>query len=209
MKADITGWDENNSDHKPTHDADTEVIFNPKHNQLIDRCNGKDNETLTIVSGTQQSVPTISPMTDLSPIITLLKKVTINVDTATGHNDNSVTSALTTDTKQADPVAPDVSSLATNESIKSMISTKSKAAIKRVKQQAHKELKEVVKSHTLALQESADLLDQKEDKIAVLKAQVKALLSLQSLVGANSKKLATKGHETSPKAACAMSGTIL
>ena len=121
-----------------------------------------------------------------------MKKVMINIDTATALDDNSVTSVLTTDIKKNASVASDVSSLATNESIKSTISTEPKAAIKRVKQQAHKEVKEVVKLQTSALKESSNLLDQKDDKITALEAQVRALLNLQSLADASSEKAGNK-----------------
>ena len=83
--------------------------------------------------------------------------------------------------------------VATNESIHSMLSTQSTTAIKRVKQQAHKELEEVTKSHALVLKENATMMDKKDDQIADLEAQIQALFKLQSSLEANSWKVGNEG----------------
>ena len=57
MRADIAGCDESDSAHKNLQEAAMEVILNLKHDQLIDRCNGKDNETLKVVSHTKRRSP--------------------------------------------------------------------------------------------------------------------------------------------------------
>ena len=183
MKADIVGWNESNYIQQPPNTAETEVILNPKHDQLMDQCNGKDDKTLTVVSKSKKELPSLIKSPPLPPIITLMKKVSIKID---GLDKEYITSELTTCTLQEALVASDLSTVETNTSLKSTLSTKSKTAIKRVQQQAQKELKEVTKSHAKALQESSALIDQKKDKIAALKAQVIALLKLQTSRGASS-----------------------
>ena len=180
MKADIVGWDESNYIQQPPNTAETEVILNPKYDQLMDQCNGKDDKTLTVVSRSKKELPSLIKSPPLPPIITLMKKVSIKID---GLDKESITSELTTCTLQE---ASDLSTVETNTSLKSTLSTKSKTAIKRVQQQAQKELKEVTKSHAKALQESSALIDHNKDKIAALKAQVIALLKLQTSRGASS-----------------------
>ena len=51
----------------------------------------------------------------------------------------------------------------------------------------------MTKSHAKTIHESSALIDQKDDKIAALEAQVKALLKLQSSPGASSVTVGEEG----------------
>ena len=52
----IAGWEETQENlQAPGENSETEVILNPKHDQLIGRCNGNDDDTLEFLSQSERT----------------------------------------------------------------------------------------------------------------------------------------------------------